>query len=175
MMDTMTLNSGEKDMVEFLSKGRFDRARARNAHFRKMGTGRDNYFADRIGMYAELAFAKMTNNYPEQVLSPICNTKESGNDLGDVIFDDKKFDVKSTHHEHGVLWIDKVNKSVDYYVFYVVKELDDTVQADCKGVILAEDLHSKPMVHRKQFKFPCMFADQNELIPWIDFIKRIQN
>ena len=42
-------------------------------------------------------------------------------------------------------------------------------------VTIADDLHSKPMVHRKQFKFPCMFADQNELIPWIDFIKRIQN
>ena len=166
------LEDGEKDLVSFLAKGRFDRARNRNATYRKMGDSNDKYSHDRIGLFAELAFAKKTDVYPSQILSPKCNSKTFGSDLGDTVFKGKRFDVKATVHNNGVLWIDKVNENIDYYAFFVVRE-NEKVECELVGVIEAGVLHSKKPSHRKQFKFPCIWAEQGELTDWSEFDAQI--
>lgn len=163
------LDDGERELVTFLSEGRYDRARKRNAPLRKMGSTDDKYSHDRIGMYAELAFAKATDVYPSQVLSPKINTKVSGRDLGDTVYKGLNFDVKATVHENGVLWIDQINENIDYYAFFIVRD-KETVECELAGVISADVLHNKKPTHRKQFKFPCIWADQTELTAWGDFV-----
>ena len=163
------LDDGEQDLVEFLCKGRFDRARERKAEWRKMGKEPDKYTHDRVGLLAELSFAKFTDVYPSQVLSPKINTKISGRDMGDTIYKGLRFDVKATIHENGVLWIDKINENIDYYVFFVVTNHPDKAVCKLKGVIKASVLHSIEPRNRRQFKFPCIFVEQQELTPWGKF------
>ena len=175
--DTLSviLEDGEQDLVEFLCKGRFDRARERKAEWRKMGKESDDkYSHDRIGLFAELAFAKQTDVYPSQVLSPKINTKVSGRDMGDTVYKGLRFDVKATIHDNGVLWIDKINQNIDYYVFFVVTNQTDRVVCKLRGLIKATVLHSKGARHRKQFKFPCIYAEQEELTPWWVFERSLE-
>jgi len=164
------LEDHEADLCRWLSRGRFDRARKRKAELRTMGVSGDNdkYSPDRIGLYAELAFAKVTDAYPSQVFSPKCNTKISGKDLGDQVYRGKNFDVKATVHEKGLLWIDRVNENVDFYAFMIVSE-EDPITCRLAGVISASVLHSKKPTHPPQFKFPCIVAEQEELTPWGEF------
>tara|TARA_B100000902_G_scaffold391133_1_gene441293 strand:- start:523 stop:1062 length:540 start_codon:yes stop_codon:yes gene_type:complete len=166
--DIIELAEWEADLCKWLSQGRFDRARERNADRREMGKNPDKYNPDRIGLYAELAFAKKTDVYPSQVLSPKIYTKISGQDMGDQVYQGLNFDVKATVHEKGRLWIDQINKNIDYYVFMVVSE-DNPVRCRLAGVIEASVLHAKDKSHPPQFKFPCIVAEQSELTPWEEF------
>ena len=72
------LDDGEKSLVDYLSKGRYDRARKKNAKTYDLNKTNNRYFMDRIGLFAELALAKITNTYPNQVISPVCKTKLIG-------------------------------------------------------------------------------------------------
>ena len=71
-MTIIVLEDGEKAIVDYLSKGRYDRARSRNAETLPLNNTNDKYFSDRTGLFAELALAKLTNVYPSQVFSPLC-------------------------------------------------------------------------------------------------------
>ena len=171
-MTTIVLKDGEKAIVNYLSKGRYDRARSRNAKTLPLNNTNNKYFSDRIGLFAELALAKLTNVYPSQVFSPVCKTKDSGDDVGDIQYKGWSIDVKSTIHNNGVLWINKINNNIDLYAFFVVKENEDTVNCELKGVITGKNLHAKPKRTRQpQFKYPCIYVEQEELISWEDFKK----
>lgn len=171
-MTTIVLKDGEKAIVNYLSKGRYDRARSRNAKTLPLNNTNNKYFSDRIGLFAELALAKLTNVYPSQVFSPVCKTKDSGSDVGDIQYKGWSIDVKSTIHNNGVLWINKVNNNIDLYAFFVITENEDTITCELKGVITGKKLHAKPRRQRQpQFKFPCIYAEQDELISWEEFKK----
>ena len=171
-MTTIVLKDGEKAIVDYLSKGRYDRARSRHAETLPLNNTNDKYFSDKTGLFAELALAKLTNVYPSQVFSPVCKTKDSGSDVGDIQYQGWSIDVKATIHNNGVLWINKINNNIDLYALFVVTEKEETVTCELKGVILGKKLHAKPKRSRKpQFKFPCIYAEQNELISWEKFIK----
>ena len=167
------LDDGEKALVDYLSQGRYDRARQKNAKTYDLNKTNNRYFMDRVGLFAELALAKITNTYPNQVISPVCKTKDSGDDVGDIKYNNLNIDVKATIHNDGVLWIDKINNNIDVYAFFVVKEEESVVRCTLKGIIKGKELHSKPRRHRRQFKFPCIYAEQNELSNW-NTIKDIQ-
>ena len=165
----ITLEEGEALTALFLGTERYSRARSKGIPKRSMGSNdmwKDPLAHDKVGLYAELALNKYLNTYPIQSLSLQLKTKRSGKDMGDVHYEGINIDVKATIHDHGVLWIDKDNPNIDYYCFFVVKEAENkNIQCDLKGFIKATTLHEKQPIHRKQFRFPCKVAEQNELIP----------
>ena len=49
-------------------------------------------------------------------------------------------------------------------------ENKETVICELRGVITGKELHAKPKRPRQpQFKFPCIYAEQDELISWEEF------
>ena len=162
----VALTKGELGVAKHLSEGRFNRARGRNAYYRKLGEKND-YHNDFIGICAELAFCKLTRAYPDQVFREEVASKRQGKDLGDTNYKGLNIDVKSTIHKNGVIWIDQINENVDYYAFVIVDE--DDWNCEIVGVIHADDLHNKEPRYRKNFKFPCKWAEQEELTSWEDF------
>ena len=71
-----------------------------------------------------------------------------------------------------MLWINKINNNIDLYAFFVITENEDTITCELKGVITGKKLHAKPRRQRQpQFKFPCIYAEQDELISWEEFKK----
>ena len=48
-MTIIVLEDGEKAIVDYLSKGRYDRARSRNAETLPLNNTNDKYFSDRTG------------------------------------------------------------------------------------------------------------------------------
>ena len=167
------IHKGEMGIALHLSKGRFDRARKRNASYRKLGE-EDNYHNDFIGLCAEMAWCKHTGVYPDQVFSEKVTPKSRGQDLGDADYKGLRIDVKSTVHKDGVIWIDQPNTNVDYYALVLVSlpteykknELPSEVTCEIAGIISADNLHSKETRYRKNFKFPCRWAEQQELLSW---------
>mgnify|MGYP003124014442 CR=1 FL=1 len=164
------IHKGEISVALHLSKGRFDRARKRNAVYRKLGE-EDHYHNDFIGLCAEMAWCKHTGVYPDQVFSEEVTPKSKGQDLGDADYKGLRIDVKSTVHREGVIWIDQPNKNVDYYALVLVylPENDEDVICEIAGIISADNLHSKEPRYRKNFKFPCRWAEQEELLTWDEF------
>ena len=162
----VSLTTGELSVAKHLSEGRFDRARGRSKYYRKLGE-KDNYHNDFIGVCAELAICKLTGVYPDQVFREEVAQKSKGQDMGDTNYKGLNIDVKSTIHKNGVIWIDQIKDNVDYYALVIVSE--DDWECEVAGVIHADDLHNKEPRYRKNFKFPCKWAEQEELTSWEDF------
>ena len=158
----------EVSFCKMLAKGRYDRARDRGAELSQIGNKSSVYQDDIYGMLAEWAVCRLTNTFPSQVISPIIKYKRKGDDLGDIQYKGLNLDVKSTHHKTGELWTGVVNKNIDAYVFVVVSIEGDEVTCDIKGVIMADELHSRVLTHgsKKQFRKPAHCATIEELTPW---------
>ena len=165
------LSQEEVNFCKNLAQGRFDRARNRGSELSQIGNKFSKYQDDIHGMLSEWAVCKLTNTFPSQVISPILKSKKKGEDLGDLNYRGFNFDVKSTHHKTGELWTDVINKNVDAYIFVVVQYQGDIALCDIKGVIMADELHNRPLTHgsKNQFRKPAHCATINELTTWNDW------
>jgi hypothetical protein len=164
----INISSEEIEFCKQLAKGRFDRARERGSDLHQIGTKFSKYQDDIHGILSEWAMCKETNTFPHQVISPLLKTKRYGEDMGDVQYKGLNLDIKSTHHKTGELWTDVINNNVDAYVFVVVQYERDSATCDIKGVMMAEELHSRPLTKgsRNQFRKQAHCATLDELTPW---------
>ena len=168
------LSKEEVMFCKDLAQGRFDRARSRGSTLNQIGDKFSKYQDDIHGMLSEWAVCKVTNRFPSQVISPVIKLKKKGEDLGDVVYKGFNLDIKSTHHNTGELWTDIRNENVDAYVFVVVSYEENNVAiCNIKGVMMADELHNRPLTHgsRKQFRKPAHCATIEELTSWEDWIQ----
>jgi len=104
----------ELAVCETLGRLRSLIARSARVKDAKMGS-QDGAKADVMGLKAEYAFAKAFNVFPDLGLKP-----RSGSPDG--ILNGLRYDIKSTHHEEGMLLATlKGNPDVDVYVLAIVK------------------------------------------------------
>ena len=169
------LSKEEVDFCKRLAKGRFDRARNRGSELSQIGNKTSKYQDDIHGMLSEWAVCRLTNTFPSQGISPVIKFKKKGEDQGDIEWKDYKFDVKSTHHKTGELWTDVINNNIDAYIFVVVSYDGDEATCDVKGVMMAEDLHSRPTTHgsKRLLRKPAHCATIEELTPWDQWKEQI--
>lgn len=104
--DKVSLSRVEQDICLAISKLRFTNNRIKNISNSKIGPQSDE-FTDLEGIGAELAFAKLSNTYPDFSI----NTRSSslGTDYGDLkLHNNQSVDVKTTKYNSGkllaVLW-----------------------------------------------------------------------
>lgn len=115
-MAIIQLNDGEQQICQFIANCRAnenDRNGVQDRAFRDIG----NYETHLQGFGAEMAFAKMINVYPDFSY----HLRNCKNDIGDLRWNDKSIDVKTTQIPNGRLitpyW--KVNSKIDIYVLMV--------------------------------------------------------
>ena len=162
----VSLNQEEKDFCSLLALKRYNQARNNNIENTIVKYSNDFLEADREGIFAEMAFCKLVGVYPEFVFTIAVMSVKSGNDFGDVLYQGKSIDVKSTRHEHGKLISHGINPHVDYYSLMVGNNGDYRLA----GLMKADKLCTKERYGlHNVFKRECYKADQSELMNWEEF------
>jgi len=165
--DTLvSLNEAEKEIGSILAKKRYEQARNNNIEQTVPVKTWDVLEYDREGIFAEMAFCKIADVYPQLVFTIAVMSVKMGADYGDVFYKGKNIDVKSTTHEKGKLIANVKNDNVDYYALMVGKEGEYRLAGLMKAQILCQE--ERYGLHNI-FKRACFKADQSELIGWQEF------
>ena len=109
----ITLNEAEQRLAKFLAKARYENARSKHIHDKKIGP-QSGELTDLEGIAGELAFCRLMNVYPDlqtdEILSYDC-----------LLLNGLRVDVKTTKYRNGKIlaagWKDK--NAVDVYALMV--------------------------------------------------------
>ena len=116
MSKLISLSDSEQFICNTIAKYRAESNDKNGVKDRKF-RGISNFQTHLEGFGGELAFAKMINVYPDFSIY----SRNAANDNGDLMWNGKSIDVKTTHLPNGRLitpyW--KVNSKVDIYVLMV--------------------------------------------------------
>lgn len=151
----------EKEVCRYLATQRKQANRQVNPRDYVKEFGLEPSYIEREGVMSEMAFCKMVNVYPEQVLHIGHRSATKGEDDGDVVVNGICIDVKTTKHQTGRLVSFRKNPSVDLIVLM-------TGENGCYR--LAGGIASQDMYQQTRWGIPpkmkqeCYSAVQEELM-----------
>lgn len=157
----VTLSETEKQICNYLAVLRKSNNRKAQPFDKIVADGLDPEYVEREGVMSELAFCKIMDRFPDQVLIIGHRSASKGEDNGDLTANGICVDVKTTKHQKGQLLAVKKNPAIDLIVLM-------TGENGCyrlAGGMWAEDLYQERRygIPEKMYR-PCYSALQEELI-----------
>jgi len=162
-MTTITLTKMEQELAVLIAKERhFSNRRAGNKLIEMPNM--DAIAADILGVESEMAVYKMLGLYPENIFDVTPRSVTKGEDNGDVQYNGKNIDVKSTTHHSGTLLATKANPNVDVLILMTGKDGEYV----CRGGTTAKEMYKQERYgdNNGKFKYPCFYMVQSELVDY---------
>lgn len=156
-----SLTAVEKEVAKYLASQRKKANRKANPHDAVKEFGLEPNYIEQEGVMSELAFCKMFNVYPEQVLQIGYRSAVAGDDDGDAVINNICIDVKTTKHKDGQLVCFRKNPAIDLIVMLV----GEYGNYELVGGIFPEDMYVNwRWGVPKKMRQPCYSAVQEELL-----------
>lgn len=162
-MTTIILNDIEKEIALHIAKARYFSNRKAGVKNKQL-PALEYLQPDILGAESELAACKMLNIYPEGLFDVSPRSVKNGEDNGDIVYNNKVIDVKSTPHPNGRLLSTTKNNAVNVFILMTGKDGEYV----CRGGTTAKELYKEERYgnNNGMFKIPCYYMLQSELVDY---------
>lgn len=163
-MTTVELNETEKKIALHIAKLRYGSNRKNNVFNNMAATNMTELQPDIYGAESEMAMCKLLGVYPLDLFDIYVRSAKNGDDFGDIVYNNKVIDVKSTVYKTGCLLAITKNINIDLFILMTGKDGVYT----CNGGIKSSDLYKEENYGNNNGKFrqPCYFVTQDKLTPY---------
>lgn len=166
----ITLNDFELEIAEFIGKRRNSENRSKNVYDNRYKKN-DSIEIDVIGTRTELAFGKLINSYPHELLELGVKSKKLGTDFGDYMIDNMSVDVKGTKYKTGRLLIPAKSSRPENIDMFCLLTKEEENSFYLRGFYPVDLIYEKTPI--KNFGRPSYTVEQKELLDYDDCLKKV--